>query len=99
LEPTIDVHIENAVSLQKLFSGVQSPGMPNDASCVGFFYGRVLEKLIERHAPAVMLSSAKTALATASTVPLRADMLDDLVFNFVLPHLCTALEGLNNNAK
>jgi hypothetical protein len=49
LDPTIDIHIMNAVLLQKLFSGPQSPSMPNDASCVQFFYVDVLGKMIEEN--------------------------------------------------
>jgi hypothetical protein len=97
LDPTIDIHIMNAVLLQKLFSGPQSPGMPNDASCVQFFYVDVLGKMIEENAPKLVHAAAKKAVATVASVTMRADMLEDLVYNFVLPHLCIALEELGSN--
>jgi hypothetical protein len=95
LDPTITVHIENVQTLQKLLGGPQSPGMDNDESCVGHFYGHVLGGMIEKRLPSVVQSSAKSALTAVAIVPSRADMLKDLVFNFVLPRVCVALESVN----
>jgi hypothetical protein len=98
LDPTIDVHIMNAVLLQKFLSGPQTPGMPNDDSCAEFFYVRVLGNLIDEYVPKPVRSSAKKAVATVAVVTMRSDMLQDLVFNFVLPQLCISLEELKGHA-
>ena len=95
LDPTIDIHIMNAVLLQKLLSGPQSTGMPKGVACVDYFYGNVLDKLILENVPKPARASAQLAVATVGVVTSRSDMLQDLVYNFVLPRLCTVLEQLN----
>lgn len=66
LDPTIDIHIMNAILLQKLFAGPNLLGMPHDAS-VQYFCEHVLGKLI-------CPSSVATACCTFKSV---VDMLDN----------------------
>ncbi len=94
LDPTIDIHIMNCNLLQKLFSGPQTSQMPEGVASVAFFYSEVLGKLIEENVPRPFQSYAKKTVETVASVVSRTDMLKDLVFNFVLPHLLAALEQL-----